>query len=146
MPRLECRYFNELEKFSVNSLLTFRADSWGVAGLVMAADFNGSDPMDGLTIAMIATLTVLLGTCVAAILGTYKTIRKARTEGERRVIARASLVTWGLLALLVPVILLAALGVLPSWIYGYGFVGVLLVGLLSSRLMNRRPVHFHRPH
>ncbi|MCG8548080.1 MAG: hypothetical protein MJE12_28100 [Alphaproteobacteria bacterium] len=102
--------------------------------------------MDGLTIAMIATLTVLLGACVAAILGTYKTIRKARTEAERRVIARAALVTWGLLALLVPVILLAALGVLPSWIYGYGFVGVLLVGLLSNRLMNRRPVHFHRPH
>ena len=102
--------------------------------------------MDGLTIAMIATLTVLLGACIAAIIGTYNAIRKARTEAERRVIARASLVTWGLLALLVPVILLAALGVLPSWLYGYGFVGMLLVGPLSARLMNRRPVHFHRSH
>ena len=102
--------------------------------------------MTGLTIAMIATLTVLLGACIAAILGTYNEIRKARTEAERRVIARASLVTWGLLALVTPIILLAALGVLPSWIYGYGFVGMLLVGLLSTRLMNRRPIHFHRPH
>ena len=102
--------------------------------------------MDGLTIAMIATLTVLLGACIAAILGTYKTIRKARTEAERRVIARASLVTWGLLSVLVPVILLAALGVLPSWAYGYGFVGVLLVSLLSTRLLKRRPMSFHRPH
>ena len=74
--------------------------------------------MDTASFGVIATWALPVVACLVALVTTINSTRRVRPDTLRRRVARTVLWTWLFLALLVPVVLLSALGVLPRWTYG----------------------------
>lgn len=99
--------------------------------------------MDASTFSFVAIAAVLSAACVLAFLGYLNAMRRAGSESRRRLIARSAIITWAVLALLVPAMMLSALGVLPRWICGIAIVVASVIGLLAARYARRSTMRMH---
>lgn len=93
--------------------------------------------MDVSALSLVGIMVVPAAACVALFVGSLKAMRRAGAESRRRWIARAAVVTWLALAILTPAVMLAALDVLPHWVFGAALAAAVVVGMLSSRLARR---------
>lgn len=86
---------------------------------------------------LIAIMAVLVSACVIVFFGYLNAMRRAGSESRRRLIARASVVTWAALAILTPIILLSALDTVPRWICGVAIIVACVVSVLAARHARR---------
>ena len=97
--------------------------------------------METATFGMIATWALPVLACLVAFVTTFNSIRRIRSERQRRLVARAVLGTWVAVALLLPVVLLGALGVLPPWTYGSAAALMLIASAVGGWVVMRRSAH-----
>jgi hypothetical protein len=99
--------------------------------------------MDVHTIILFAIMASLIAACAALFAGYLRAMRRAGSEGRRRLIARSAVITWVTMAILTPAIMLSALGVLPRWVPGIGLIIASVVGVLSARHARRSTMRSH---
>lgn len=97
--------------------------------------------MDTATFGMIATWALPVLACLVALVTTINSIRRIRSDRQRRLVARAILGTWVVVALLLPIVLLGALGVLPRWTYGSASALMLIASAVGGWIVMRRSTH-----
>ncbi len=97
--------------------------------------------METATLGVIATWALPVLACLVAIVTTINSVRRIRSERQRRLVARAVLGTWVIVALLLPIVLLGALGVLPRWTYGSAAALMLIASAVGGWIVLRRSSH-----
>jgi phytoene dehydrogenase-like protein len=93
------------------------------------------------TFGMIATWALPVLACLVAFVTTINSVRRIRPDRQQRLVARAILGTWAVVALLLPIVLLGALGVLPRWTYGSAAALMLFASAVGGWIVMRRSTH-----
>ncbi len=125
---------------AIKGFLRGSADS-GACGPVVeppARSKRSKKIVDMATIGMFATWALPVLACLVALVTTVNSVRRIRSERQRRLVARAILGTWVVVALLLPVVLLGALGVLPRWTYGGASALMLIASAVGGWIVMRR--------
>ena len=97
--------------------------------------------LDTATFGMIAIWVLPVLACLVAFVTTVNSVRRIRSAHQRRRVARAVLGTWAAVALLLPVVLLGALGVLPRWTSGSAAAVMLIASAVGGWIVMRRSAH-----
>jgi len=93
--------------------------------------------MDISALGLVAITVVVVSGCILAFLGYLTALRRAGSESRRRLIARAAIVTWASLAVLTPIIMLSALGILPRWVCGIAIIIACVISIFAARHARR---------